>query len=69
MKQTLRYALEVEVEVDGKHPGDDVVNERMVEAMNDGFPSVVFDDEELDCAVLVNSWCYELVDGKPDGES
>lgn len=59
MKETLKYTLEVEVEIDGERPSDGVLNEKFIAAMNDVFPSVAFDDDEIDCAVFVNSWCFE----------
>jgi len=59
MKETLRYTLEVDVEIDGVRPSDEILHEKFIEAMNEGFPSVAFDDDDLDCAVFVDSWCYE----------
>ncbi len=59
-KEILRYTLEVEVEIDGRRPSDKMLNDRFIDSMNERFPSVAFDDEELDCAVFVNNWCYEI---------
>ena len=58
-KRTLKFTLEVEIEIDGKIPPDSIINERLIGALNDGMPSVVFDDDERDCMVCVNSWGYE----------
>lgn len=59
MKDVLRFMLEVEIQIDGRRPSDEVLRDRFIDAMNEGFPSMAFDDDELDCAVFVNSWCYE----------
>ena len=59
MKEVLKFSLEVEIEIDGKRPSDDVLHDRFIDAINDAFPSMVFDDDKLDCAVFANSW--ELV--------
>jgi hypothetical protein len=58
MKETLKFTLEVEVDIDGKKPSDAVLNNRIIDAMNESFPSMMFDDDDLDCAVFVNSWEY-----------
>lgn len=58
MKETLKFTLEVEVDIDGRRPSDEVLNGRIIDAMNENFPSLMFDNEELDCAVFVNSWEY-----------
>jgi len=57
-KRTLKFNLEVEIEIDGNIPPASIINERMIVALNDGMPSIVFDDDELDCMVCVNSWGY-----------
>ncbi len=64
MKETLKFVLEVEIEIDGRRPSDEVLRDRLIDAMNEGFPSMAFDDDDLDCAVFVNSWCYEEAIGK-----
>ena len=58
MKETHKFTLEVEIEIDGKRPSDEVLNDRFIGALNETFPSIVFDDDELDCSVFVNSWEY-----------
>jgi len=45
-----------EIEIDGKIPSDHLINGRLIEALNNSMPTLIFDDEEIDCAVLVNSW-------------
>jgi len=57
MKQkTFNFSLEIEIEIDGKIPSDHLINGRLIEALNNSMPTLIFDDEEIDCAVLVNSW-------------
>ncbi len=58
MKETLKFNLEVEIEVDGIRPSEAVLNSRVIEGLNEAFPSLLFDDDEIDCAVFVNSWEY-----------
>jgi len=59
-KYTLKFALEVEIEINGERPSDEILQDRFIDAVSERFPSVVFDDDELDCTVFVNSWCYDM---------
>ena len=59
--KTLKFTLEVELEVDGKEPTQSVMVDKIIDAMSEHFPSVMFDDDELDCVVFTNSFCYEVV--------
>ena len=56
---TLKFTLEVEIEINGKIPSDTIINDRIINALNEAMPSVIFDDDKLDCLVCVNSWEYE----------
>ena len=56
--KTFKFTLEVDLDIDGVTPSDDILISRLIDAMNEGFPRLVFDDEELDCIVFVNSWQY-----------
>jgi hypothetical protein len=58
MKETLIFTLEVEIEIDGRKPSDEVLNCRIIDAMNKSFPSLMFDDDGIDCAIFVNSFAY-----------
>lgn len=58
MKRTLKFILEVEIEIDGKIPEDNEITDRLISSLNEGMPSVIFDSDELDCMVCVNSWEY-----------
>ena len=73
MKEKLRYTLEVDVEIDGVRPSYEILHSKFIEAMNEGFPSIAFDDNDLDCAVFVDSWCFEPSNadlcGGPSGTS
>lgn len=60
MKKTLKFNIEVEIEIDGTCPSDQFLIDKTIDAINNGFPSLIFDDEELDCAALVDSWSVEL---------
>lgn len=55
MNETLRFTLELEIEIDGRRPDDRILNDRIIGAMSEAVPGVLFDDDELDCAVFVNS--------------
>lgn len=59
MKKTFSFSLEVDIEVDGKTPDDEVIVSSLIEALNEGFPTVFLDSEELDCILFVNAWIYE----------
>ena len=56
--KTFKFTLSVELDIDGKMPSDDILISRLIDAMNDGFPKLLFDDDELACAVFVNDWEY-----------
>ena len=58
-KRTLKFILEIEITVDGE-ASDHLIDERLIDALNDGMPSVFFDDDEIDCMAWVDSWGYEL---------
>ena len=55
---TFKFTLEVDLDIDGQTPSDDILISRLIDAMNEGFPRLVFDDEELDCVVFVKAWQY-----------
>lgn len=54
MIKTLRFALVVEVSIDGPCPDDETLTERVIATMYEHFPSVLLDDDEMDCTVFVN---------------
>lgn len=61
MRETLKFTLEVEVDIDGVRPNDDVLMDMVIASLNEAFPSVLFNDDELDCAVITNCFSYEAV--------
>lgn len=64
--ETLKYMLEVEIEIEGMRPSDEVLHDRFIEAMDESFLNVAFDDEELDCTVFVKTWFYTPVSPSVD---
>jgi len=62
MKETFKLKLEVELLIDGKRPPDEILRGRLLEALDDEMPRLILDDDELDCIVFVDSYCYEIED-------
>jgi hypothetical protein len=62
MKETYKFTLDLEVDIDGKRPSDDVLVSKIIAALNDNRPSILFDDDVLDCAVFAESWAYEVME-------
>ena len=61
MKETIKFTLTLEVDIDGKRPSDDVLVSKIIDALNYSIPSVLFDDDDLDCAVFAESWACEVM--------
>lgn len=62
MKKTLRFTLEMEVDLLGADLSDDDLNGMVIDQLNDSFPNVILDPVDDDHAdVFVDSWCYEAV--------
>jgi hypothetical protein len=61
VRMILKFTLEVDVRIDGKKPCVEILSSRIIDAMNEQFPTLMFDDDDLDCAVLVNSLEWEYV--------
>ena len=61
MKDTYKFTLDLEVDIDGKRPSDEVLVSRIISALNDNLPPILFDDDDLDCAVFAESWAYEVM--------
>jgi hypothetical protein len=60
-KMTLKFALDIDIEIDGIEPSQEILNKKLIEAISDKIPSVAFEDEELDCIVFINSSAMEPV--------
>ena len=62
MKETIKFTLTLEVDIDGKRPSDDVLVSKIIDALNASIPSVLLDDKDMDCAVFAESWDYEVME-------
>lgn len=58
--KTLRFSLEVDLEIDGEPLSREELVARLIEALNDGMPSVPVHDEDV-LLVFVRSWQYTEV--------
>lgn len=55
--ETLRFSLEVDLEIDGEPLSREELVARLIEALNDGMPSVPVHDGDV-LLVFVRSWQY-----------
>jgi len=55
-KETFSFKLNVEVEISGKRPSDEIIKEKIIEAMNESFPSFICDDDELDVQIFTETF-------------
>ena len=62
MKETIKFTLTLEIDIDGKRPSDDVLVSKIIDALNEVIPSVLFDDDDLDCAVFTDSFACEVME-------
>ena len=63
MKKTIKLTLEVEIDIAGEIPLDDVIELALCDALNENMPSLILDSEELDCQIFTDTWRYEVVKG------
>ena len=60
-KKTIKLILEVEVDIDGKVPSDDLIESALCDALSENMPSLILDSEDLDCQIFTETWSYEGV--------
>ena len=60
-KKTIKLTLEVEVDIAGKVPSDDLIESALCDALNKNMPSLILDSEDLDCQIFTETWSYEGV--------
>lgn len=66
---TLNFDLELDIRMDGKDPGRDVFVQGVIDSLNNAIPSVLFDDDSLDCAAFVESFSIAEMGGSPASEA
>ena len=59
--RTLKFTLELEIEIDGKEPCKQIIIDAAIDAMNESMPSLILDSEELDCNLFTKGWEFKHV--------
>lgn len=62
-KKTIKLVLEVEVDIAGKVPSDDLIESALCDVLGENMPALILDSEELDCQIFTDTWRYEVVKG------
>ena len=66
MKIQRKFTLTLDIDVSGKDLSTNELNNKIVDALYEAMPSVLFDSEELDCQAFVNTCEYALVREQED---
>ena len=53
--KSLKFTLDLIVEIDGAEPSDEKLNDIISDAVIDSIPGVLLDSDELDCALFTSS--------------
>ena len=54
--ETIRLALKIEVEIDGRAPDD--LRQLVIAALNTAMPSVLLDEEDMGMMLFTKSWAW-----------